>query len=260
MRRAGSRCSFCPSLCSSSRLKPAVYIHQALNFFLFFLFLGRGFNYRPSSAARPPKNTGLPLAGPDQARSPRLSPSRSTACRRDPRRRRAQHPAAGRRRQTYWLLASLTFFFWEGPRLPLPLQATGSEAAHAPAKKTRGPCSVFFLFWGDTQQAKQEREHISASPPGGGRGSACPKPRPKSLRRNRDRKATTLRCLRAPAPAAPAHCVRPSSPAVLPSTEVWGGCNLPSPRAPHLSQRPPSPLQSVQPRRKLSSWGAYRMC
>jgi hypothetical protein len=35
----------------------------------------------PSSAARPPKTTGLPPAGPDQARSPRLAPprSRSTA-------------------------------------------------------------------------------------------------------------------------------------------------------------------------------------
>jgi hypothetical protein len=42
-------------------------------------------------SARPPKATGLPLAGPDQARSLRLSPSRSTACRRDPRRRRTQH-------------------------------------------------------------------------------------------------------------------------------------------------------------------------
>jgi hypothetical protein len=159
MRRAGSRCSFCPSLCSSSRLEPAVYIHQALKFFLFFLFLGRGFNYRPSSAARPPKNTGLPLAGPDQARSPRLSPSRSTACRRDPRRRRAQHPAAGRRRQTYWRLSP--FFVGRAPG-----SHSGSDSHSKPlvAKqrmrppKKHGPCSVFFLFGG-------EREHISASLP-----------------------------------------------------------------------------------------------
>jgi hypothetical protein len=59
---------------------------QFLSFFLRFLVLGQ-----TSSAAPPPKTTGLPLAGPDQARSPRLCPSRSTACRRDPRRRRTQH-------------------------------------------------------------------------------------------------------------------------------------------------------------------------
>jgi hypothetical protein len=49
------------------------------------------------AAQRPPpppqKNTDLPLAGPDQARGLRLSPSRSTAGRRDPRRRRTQHPS-----------------------------------------------------------------------------------------------------------------------------------------------------------------------
>jgi hypothetical protein len=53
-------------------------------------------------SARPPPppqptnqpNTGLPLAGPDQARSLRLSTRRSTACRCDPRRRRTQaHPS-----------------------------------------------------------------------------------------------------------------------------------------------------------------------
>ena len=51
---------------------------------------GRG----PSSAARPEKKpTDLPLAGPDQAQSLRLSHSRYTAFRRDPRRRRARHPS-----------------------------------------------------------------------------------------------------------------------------------------------------------------------
>jgi hypothetical protein len=34
-------------------------------------FWGRGFHYRPSSAARPPKTTGLPLAGPDHDQTKR---------------------------------------------------------------------------------------------------------------------------------------------------------------------------------------------
>jgi hypothetical protein len=76
-------------------------------------FFGGGASTTGQAVQRaPPKNTGLPLAGPDQARSLRLSPSRSTACRRDPRRRRTHHPScylrqaprprAPRRRQTHW--------------------------------------------------------------------------------------------------------------------------------------------------------------
>jgi hypothetical protein len=75
------------------------------------LFFGRGF---------PKKNTGLPLAGPDQARGLSLSPSRSTACRRDPRRCRTQHPScylrqAPRHHQTHWRVTS------NWPPSPCPL-------------------------------------------------------------------------------------------------------------------------------------------
>jgi hypothetical protein len=54
---------------------------------------GGAFTTGQAAQRAPQKNTGLPLAGPDQARSLCLSPSRSTACRRDPRRRRTQHPS-----------------------------------------------------------------------------------------------------------------------------------------------------------------------
>jgi hypothetical protein len=58
-------------------------------------FFGRGFCYSQAAVQRAPqKTTDLPLAGPDQARSLHLSPRRSTAGRRDPRRRRTQHPAS----------------------------------------------------------------------------------------------------------------------------------------------------------------------
>jgi hypothetical protein len=58
-------------------------------------FFGEGLSLQAKQRSVPPqkKTTGLPLAGPDQARSLRLSPSRSTACRRDPRRHRTQHPS-----------------------------------------------------------------------------------------------------------------------------------------------------------------------
>jgi hypothetical protein len=59
--------------------------------FGFFLLLGGAFTTGQAAQRAPQKTTGLPLAGPDQARSLRLSPSRSTACRRDPRRHRTQH-------------------------------------------------------------------------------------------------------------------------------------------------------------------------
>jgi hypothetical protein len=52
----------------------------------------RGCTTGQAAQRAPQKTTGLPLAGPDQARSLRLSPSRSTACRRDPRRHRG-YPA-----------------------------------------------------------------------------------------------------------------------------------------------------------------------
>jgi hypothetical protein len=62
--------------------------------------------YRPSSAARPPKKHGPASRRPRPSAesAPLLCPSRSTACRRDPRRRRTQHPScylrqAPRRRQ-----------------------------------------------------------------------------------------------------------------------------------------------------------------
>jgi hypothetical protein len=76
-------------------------------------FFWGGASTRGQAAQRAslPKTTDLPLAGPDQARSLRLSPSRFTACRRDPRRRRTQHPScylrqAPRGRQTHWRVAS----------------------------------------------------------------------------------------------------------------------------------------------------------
>jgi hypothetical protein len=56
---------------------------RRLHYCRFWVFFGRGFPNRPGSAARPPPNHG-PASG--QARSLRISPSRSTACRRDPRR------------------------------------------------------------------------------------------------------------------------------------------------------------------------------
>jgi hypothetical protein len=76
---------------------PAVFLGafktpRLLNGLLFFFF-GRGFHYRPSSAAPPPKKQRASLSQAPKARSLRLSPSRSTACRRDPRRRRTQHPS-----------------------------------------------------------------------------------------------------------------------------------------------------------------------
>jgi hypothetical protein len=59
-----------------------------------------------------------------QARGLRLSPSRSTACRRDPRRRRAQHPScylrqSPRRRQTHWPLHWRVTSNWPPPPCPL---------------------------------------------------------------------------------------------------------------------------------------------
>jgi hypothetical protein len=66
-----------------------VALHSDASFF----FWGGAFTTGQAAQRAPPKTTGLPLAGPDHARSLRLSPSRSTACRRDPRRRRAQHPS-----------------------------------------------------------------------------------------------------------------------------------------------------------------------
>jgi hypothetical protein len=82
--------------------------------------LGGAFTTGQAAQRAPQKTTGLPLAGPDQARSLRLSPSRSTACLRDPRRHRTQHPSwylrqAPRRRQTHWRVIS------NWPPSPCPL-------------------------------------------------------------------------------------------------------------------------------------------
>jgi hypothetical protein len=91
------------------------------------VFFGEGLSLQAKQrSAPPPKTTGLPLAGPDQARSLRLSPSRSTACRRDPRRRRTQHPScylrqAPRRRQTHWRVTS------NWPPSPCPLHGAPSN-------------------------------------------------------------------------------------------------------------------------------------
>jgi hypothetical protein len=71
----------------SCQLPPCCYIY-------IFCF-GRGCYYRPSTAAPPPPppNTELPLAGPDQARSLRLSPSRSIYCRSSTRPTSPPYPA-----------------------------------------------------------------------------------------------------------------------------------------------------------------------
>jgi hypothetical protein len=87
---------------------------------LTFFFLGRAFTTCQAAQRAPQKTTGLPLSGPDQARGLRLSPSRSTASRRDLRRRRTQHPScylrqAPRRRQTHWRVVS------NWPPSPCPL-------------------------------------------------------------------------------------------------------------------------------------------
>jgi hypothetical protein len=87
----------------------------------FFLFLGGAFAIGQAAQRAHQKNTtDLPLAGPDQAQSLRLSPSRSIAGRCDPRRRRTQHPSrylrqAPHRRQTHWRATSN----WPPPPCPL---------------------------------------------------------------------------------------------------------------------------------------------
>jgi len=113
-----------PELVGRFIIKLSYLDKQADNLFLFktlfLFFLGGAFTAGQAAQRAPPKTTGLPLAGPDQARSLRLSPSRSTACRRDPCRHRTQHPScylrqAPRRRQTHWRVTS------NWPPSPCPL-------------------------------------------------------------------------------------------------------------------------------------------
>jgi hypothetical protein len=114
----------------------------------FFVLLGA----IPSGEAAqraPPKTTGLPLAGPDQARSLRPPPSRSTACRRDPRRRRTQHPScylrqSPHRRQTHWRVTSnwpptsTANFFCMGCSLALCVRQIGAVWALTLSARSSG--------------------------------------------------------------------------------------------------------------------------
>jgi hypothetical protein len=54
-------------------------------------FLGGAFTTGQAVQRAPPKTTGLPLAGPDQARSLRLSPSRESFFRRNPEQLGSEH-------------------------------------------------------------------------------------------------------------------------------------------------------------------------
>jgi hypothetical protein len=54
-------------------------------------FLGGAFTTGQAAQRAPPKTTGLPLAGPDQARSLRLSPSRESFFRRNPEQLGSEH-------------------------------------------------------------------------------------------------------------------------------------------------------------------------
>jgi hypothetical protein len=92
-------------------------------------YLRRGFP-RPRPAA-------LPSASPDQARGLRLSPSRSTACRRDPRRCRTQHPSTPVAIYTT-ALVSTGACSRSGPcRSP----CTGASGARAGSGPCRSPCT-----------------------------------------------------------------------------------------------------------------------
>jgi hypothetical protein len=144
------------------------------------LFFGRGFTTGQAAQRPPKKNTDLPLAGPGQARSLRLSPSRSTACRRDLRRRcRTQHPScylrqALRRRQTHWRVTS------NWPPSPCPLHGA-TQPLPTPVEHTSAHVRLFVVVEGFyilyTARRKRTSEH---HPRGKGEGEEPPPPSSRS--------------------------------------------------------------------------------